>query len=143
MTVVNIFKRTSSSALAHISQDSLSLSVKLSFLLLPRLAKIAAYILVILNLRSLPFGWHSMSLVYHSSCSLTLLVKLLWTVFRLELYAWCVRMRTLSLSSATRSAAACKYLDSLSPIGQNPLDKVIVLKCWAGPLRPIHLWTSP
>jgi hypothetical protein len=133
MSAVNIFKRTSSSALARILQDSLSLTVKLSFPLLPRLAKIAAYILVILNLRSLPFGWHSMSLVYHLSCSHTLLVKLFWPVFRLRWYAWCVRMRTLSLSSATRNAAASKFLDNLSPVGQNPLDKLIVLKGWAGP----------
>ena len=32
----------------------------LSLRLLPRLAKVIAYLLLILNFRSLPFGWHSM-----------------------------------------------------------------------------------
>jgi len=41
-------------------------------------------------------------------------------------------MRTLSLSSAVRDAAACEFLDGLSPVGQNPLDKTIVTKAWAG-----------
>jgi hypothetical protein len=40
-------------------------------------------------------------------------------------------MRTLSISSAVRDAAACGYLDGLSPVGQNPLDKFIVTKAWA------------
>jgi acyl-CoA thioesterase FadM len=42
-------------------------------------------------------------------------------------------MRTLSLSSAVRDAAACEFLDGLSPVGQNPLDLTIVTKAWAGP----------
>ena len=35
-------------------------AVALSLRLLPRLAKLLAYILIILNVRSLPFAWHSM-----------------------------------------------------------------------------------
>jgi hypothetical protein len=35
-------------------------AVALSLRLLPRLAKLVAYILIILNVRSLPFAWHSM-----------------------------------------------------------------------------------
>jgi hypothetical protein len=41
-------------------------------------------------------------------------------------------MHTLSLSSAVRDAAARKFLDDLSPVGQDPLDKTIVTKAWAG-----------
>ena len=32
----------------------------LSLRVLPRLAKLVAYILIVLNVRSLPFAWHSM-----------------------------------------------------------------------------------
>ena len=35
-------------------------AVALSLRVLPRLAKLVAYILIILNVRSLPFAWHSM-----------------------------------------------------------------------------------
>jgi hypothetical protein len=35
-------------------------ALALSLRVLPRLAKLVAYILIILNLRSLPFAWHSM-----------------------------------------------------------------------------------
>jgi hypothetical protein len=38
----------------------------------------------------------------------------------------------LSLSSAVCDAAACKFIHGLSPIGQNPLDKAVVTKKWAG-----------
>lgn len=40
--------------------------------------------------------------------------------------------RTFSFSPATRKAAACKFLDNLSPVGQNPLDKILVTTAWAG-----------
>ncbi len=35
-------------------------AVALSLRFLPRLAKLVAYLLIILNIRSLPFAWHSM-----------------------------------------------------------------------------------
>jgi hypothetical protein len=57
---------------------------------------------------------------------------LFWQVIKVRWHAWCARMRTLSLSSAVRDAAACEFLDGLSPVGQNPLDLTIVTKAWAG-----------
>jgi len=57
---------------------------------------------------------------------------LFWPVIKVRWHAWCARMRTLSLSSAVRDAAACEFLDGLSPVGQNPLDLTIVTKAWAG-----------
>jgi hypothetical protein len=35
-------------------------ALALSLRVLPRVAKLVAYIIIILNVRSLPFGWHSM-----------------------------------------------------------------------------------
>jgi len=113
------------SLLAHNLQTTLRLTVAyaspaaaLSLRLLPRFAKVLAYLLIILNVRSLPFGWH---------------INLFWHVAKVRWRAWWARMHTLSLSSAVRDAAARKFLDDLSPVGQNPLDKTIVTKAWAGP----------
>ncbi|KAI0267896.1 hypothetical protein BGY98DRAFT_1101856 [Russula aff. rugulosa BPL654] len=73
-------------------------ALALSLRVLPRLAKLVAYILIILNLRSLPFAWH---------------IHLFWPVIKIRCRAWCARIRTLSLSSAVREAAARKFLDDL------------------------------
>jgi hypothetical protein len=59
-------------------------------------------------------------------------VHLFWPVVKIRWRAWCARIRTLSLSSAVREAAARKFLDDLCPVGQNPLDFTIVTKAWAG-----------
>ena len=108
----------------------------LSLRLLPRLAKIIAYLVVILNVRSLPFGWHSMLiaciLVTHFLFSFTPTAVVFWPVIKVRWHAWCARMRTLSLSSAVRDAAARKYLDSLSQVGQSPFSLTVVTKAWAG-----------
>jgi hypothetical protein len=60
------------------------------------------------------------------------LVHLFWPVIKIRCRAWCARIRTLSLSSAVREAAARKFLDDLCPVGQNPLDFTVVTKAWAG-----------
>jgi len=60
------------------------------------------------------------------------LVHLFWPVAKIRWHAWCARIRTLSISSAVREAAARKFLDDLCPVGQNPLDWTIVTKAWAG-----------
>jgi hypothetical protein len=59
-------------------------------------------------------------------------VHLFWPVVKIRCRSWCARIRTLSLSSAVREAAARKFLDDLCPVGQNPLDFTIVTKAWAG-----------
>ncbi|KAI0265882.1 hypothetical protein BC834DRAFT_156740 [Gloeopeniophorella convolvens] len=93
--------------------------------LVPRVAKLLAFLLVLINVRGLPFGWH---------------FKVFWPVAKLRLFAWVARVRTLSLSSRTREAAALAYLDGLSPTGENPLDKVNVVKAWAGPEDCDYNW---
>jgi hypothetical protein len=35
------------------------------------------------------------------------------------------------LSSVVRDAAASKFFDGLSPVGQNPIDPTLVTKAWA------------
>jgi hypothetical protein len=115
-------------------------AVALSLRLLPRLAKLVAYILIILNVRSLPFAWHSMPPPPYPFLITQMLilflfmftVHLYWPVVKIRWRAWCARIRTLSLSSAVREAAARKFLDDLCPVGQNPLDFTIVTKAWAG-----------
>ena len=113
-------------------------ALAISLRVLPRLAKLVAYILIILNVRSLPFAWHSMLPRYNILTLpkrlffLYVLVNLFWPVIKIRWRAWCVRIRTLSLSSAVREAAARKFLDDLCPVGQNPLDFTLVTKALAG-----------
>jgi hypothetical protein len=45
-----------------------------------------------------------------------------WPVVKIRRRDWYVHIRTLSLSSAVREAAARKFLDDLCPVGQNCLD---------------------
>lgn len=108
----------------------------LSLRLLPRIAKIIAYLVLILNFRSLPFGWHSMLMFCIFATRFSFFsyptAIIFWPVIKIRWHAWCARMRTLSLSSAVRDAAASKYLDTLSPVGQNPLNLTVVTKGWAG-----------
>lgn len=74
--------------------------------------------------------------VFHNpiliSFSFPVPVHLFWPVVKIRWRAWCARIRTLSLSSAVRDAAARKFLDDLCPVGQNPLDFTLVTKAWAG-----------
>jgi hypothetical protein len=70
-------------------------------------------------------------------------VHLFWPVAKIRWHAWCARIRTFSLSSAVREAAACKFLDDLSPVGQNPLDYTIVTKAWAGMYQRLKLCAQP
>ena len=69
MSTLSLSRRTSPSALIHTLQNALRLTLTYAspvaalspgLRVLPHLAKLAAYILIILNIRSLPFGWHSM-----------------------------------------------------------------------------------
>jgi hypothetical protein len=70
MSTLNLSQRTSPSVLVHALQNTLRVTLTHAFpaaalgvslrprLLLSRLAQLAAYAIIILNLRSLPFGWH-------------------------------------------------------------------------------------
>jgi len=83
------------------------------------------------HFRSLPFGWHGMLMLALSPYTsyffipqppcFELVIKARW-------HAWRARLRSLFLSSAVRNAAACKFLDGLSPVGQNVLDLTLVTK---------------
>lgn len=72
------------------------------------------------------------SIHFHNPMIFFFPVHLFWPVFKIRWRAWCARIRTLSLSSAVREAAARKFLDDLCPVGQNPLDFTLVTKAWAG-----------
>ncbi|KAF8256737.1 HotDog domain-containing protein [Lactarius quietus] len=93
-----------------------ALSVSVS--LLPGLAKSVVFLLVILNVRSLPLVWH--------------LRVLFWPLSRVWWLSRRARIRTFS-SSSTSKKDAHRNCDYLVPVGQNPLDHVSVTKSWAGP----------
>jgi hypothetical protein len=93
-------------------------ALSLSLSLLPGLAKSVAFLLVILNMRSLPLVWH---------------LKVFWPLTRLWWLVSRARIRTHFFSSPTRKNDAHKFRDDLVPIGQNPLDHTLVTEAWAGP----------
>ncbi|KAH9170385.1 hypothetical protein EDB89DRAFT_1978700 [Lactarius sanguifluus] len=93
-------------------------ALSLSLSVLPGLAKTIAFLLLILNVRSLPLVWHF---------NVFLPITRLWWLARRA------RIRTLFFSSSTNKNDAHKFHDDLVPIGQNPLDHILVTKAWAGP----------
>ncbi|KAI9445859.1 hypothetical protein BJY52DRAFT_1127893 [Lactarius psammicola] len=93
-------------------------ALSLSLSALPSFAKSIALLLLILNVRSLPLVWH---------------LKVFWPLTRLWWLARRARIRMPFFSSSTSKNDAHKFRDDLVPIGQNPLDRILVTKAWAGP----------
>lgn len=89
-----------------------------SLSLLPGLAKCITFLLVILNVRSLPLVWH---------------LRVFWPVTRLWWFKRRAHGHTLFFLSPLNENDAYKFRDSLVPIGQHPLDRILVTKGWAGP----------
>lgn len=85
---------------------------------LASLAKYTAALLVLLNIRSFPFAWHLR--VFAPLISL-----------RAQYYFLCFRM--LFASKKHAAAVKQKWLDGLSPVGQNPLALQVRHRAWAGP----------
>ncbi|KAI0061346.1 hypothetical protein BV25DRAFT_1900560 [Artomyces pyxidatus] len=83
---------------------------------LPRIAKYIAFILLAVNARSLPFGWH---------------FRVFYPALQLRAQLWLFRLSLIFHSRKQRRAALIKWVENLSPIGANPMDKMIVYKTWA------------
>ncbi|KAI0049056.1 hypothetical protein FA95DRAFT_1588454 [Auriscalpium vulgare] len=83
---------------------------------LPRVAKYLAFFLIALNARSLPFGWH---------------IRVFWPAVQLRYRYLLFRLSLILKSRKAQEEAKAKWLESLSPIGQNPFDKLVVYKAWA------------
>ena len=112
-----------------------ALSLSLS---LPGLVKSVAFLLVILNVRSLPLIWHCTWLLFTNVrfplsplLMLSLSVKVFWPLTKLWWFSRRARIRSLFSSPMNKNDAQKNY-DNLAPIGQNPLDHVSVTKSWAG-----------
>ncbi|KAI9447495.1 hypothetical protein H4582DRAFT_1803022 [Lactarius indigo] len=99
-------------------------ALSLGLSVLPGLAKTFAFLLLILNVRSLPLVWHF---------NVFLPITRLWWLARRA------RIRTF-FSSSTNKNDAHKFRDDLVPIGQNPLDHKLVTKAWAGPDECDYNW---
>ena len=76
----NLSRRTLPPAL-HLVKAYGSPALALSLRILPRLAKFVAYLLILLNVRSLPFAWHSMAPHYLLSPLITYLFMAQSTCF--------------------------------------------------------------
>ncbi|THH17018.1 hypothetical protein EW146_g3710 [Bondarzewia mesenterica] len=84
---------------------------------LSRVAKYLALFVLVLNVRSLPFGWH---------------VRVFGPLFHLRFRYLVFRLGLLLHPRKDKKAAKQKWLENLSPIGENLFDKAIAYKAWAG-----------
>jgi hypothetical protein len=59
------------------------------------------------------------------------IVRVFRPLFKIRLTDIYFRLRMIGQSATVKEEEAIKYLDSLSPIGENPFEKVTVYKSWA------------
>jgi hypothetical protein len=102
---------------------------------LPVVAKYTAFLLVLLNVKSFPFAWHRTSFssrrLPDNSNFLSVRVFAPVISLRIQWVFLCLRLLFASKSRAAKVKQA--WLDSLSPVGQNPLAIRVVHRAWVGP----------
>jgi hypothetical protein len=91
-------------------------------------------LILLLNLRSLPFAWHSAwpFLLPGTPAYFLRAVRVWWPVLVLQARWKLLRMSLLFKSSAQKKAARIAWLESLSPVGSNPFMREYIYKTWAG-----------
>jgi hypothetical protein len=74
---------------------------------------------------------------YDDLVSLNVILLLTWPVrifqpvFNMRFSHFLFRLKTFGQPAAVKEEEEMKWLDALSPIGENPLNKVTVYKTWA------------
>ncbi|KAF8147820.1 hypothetical protein B0H34DRAFT_669212, partial [Crassisporium funariophilum] len=84
--------------------------------LAPSVAKLLVCLLFLLNIRSWPLAWH---------------FRVFRPVFARRFQHLWLRIRMILQSPATKLRMEEKWLDSIAPVGQNPLKMVVPYKTWA------------
>jgi hypothetical protein len=105
---------------------------------LSRIHKIILWIILILNVRSLPFAWHSKAAFLALVCrrekaEYAVVVRVFWPIItlRLHFYRRCF-LPYFFKSRAVYAAAKESWYDSITPVGSHPFEYVTVHKSWAG-----------
>ncbi|PFH48797.1 hypothetical protein AMATHDRAFT_5480 [Amanita thiersii Skay4041] len=84
--------------------------------ILPTVFKYIFYFLLLINARSLPLAWH---------------FRVFRPVFAIRFRHRLLKWRTMFLSRAAQDIEEDKWLDSICPVGEHPLDKVVSYTSWA------------
>jgi len=87
-----------------------------SFYPLATLAKYAFYLLLLLNMRSLPLVWH---------------IRVFRPVFAMTLRRRWLTLRTALMSRERKAKEEDIWMDQICPVGQDPFEAVVLFKTWA------------
>jgi hypothetical protein len=109
---------------------------------LPQLSKILFWVLLLVNIRSLPFAWHSLSYFLQE---ITVIINNVWipvrffrSVLVIRVKYRVFRMRQLFKPRVVRAVETARWFESKAPIGLNPLEHVSVYKTWASACHFIY-----
>lgn len=105
--------------------------------------KYAAYIVLLVNLGSLPFVWHSEShripffllfLRESEMCGSTrvfIVVRVLWPILLAKVEYSVLRLKLIFASKKERARALITWGENLSPVGANPFEFTTVYRRWS------------
>ncbi|KAG6907549.1 hypothetical protein DXG01_008535 [Tephrocybe rancida] len=85
--------------------------------LAPTAAKFIVFLLFLVNVRSWPLAWH---------------IRVFRPVFRIRFQHSLLRLQTIFKSKAGKIKAEDEWLDSISPVGGDPMNYVVRYNTWAG-----------
>ncbi len=88
----------------------------LSLYYLAKLAKYAFFLLLLLNARSLPLGWH---------------IRVFRPVFAIKLRHRWLNLRTALMSRQQKETEEDVWVDRLCPVGQDPFETLVTYTSWA------------
>jgi hypothetical protein len=99
--------------------------------------KYTAYIVVLINFGSLPFVWHSQSLLsgsvqeHMAQRVFFSIVRVFWPILAIKLQTWALKLRLVFASRNERTHALIAWAENLSPVGVNPFEFSAVHRRWA------------
>jgi hypothetical protein len=107
------------------------------FAALPNVLKWTAVLLVLVNVRSFPFLWHS---EHHSfdlryfiaNDNATCLVRMFAPLIKQHIRWHVLLLKLLFRSKKDAEIEKQRWLDSLSPVGLSPFEIIVSHPCWAG-----------
>ncbi|KAF8636053.1 hypothetical protein AX17_003837 [Amanita inopinata Kibby_2008] len=103
-------------ALPQLTQAHFSKMMSAGYKYAPSVFKYLFYFLLLINVRSLPLGWH---------------IRIFRPVFSIRFQHRLLKLRTLFLPRSTRDVYEDRWLDTLCLIGQHPIKTTVLYKSWA------------
>lgn len=100
--------------------------------LIPTASKYLLFAILLVNVRSWPLMWHCKCNTFsNNDVCLRTTVRVFTPVIKLQLRHKLLKWRTICWSRTDQNIAEDKWLDSITPIGQNPFDSTTSYTSWA------------